>query len=95
MNGHAVVESSQDFRPKYRQLGILREYFTDEYHTPLTVLTATASIPDILEISKNIKMDKDLDLFDHHLFRSNLHYNIIRKTNEVKQLMSIVSDYNN
>ena len=32
MNGHAVVESSQDFRPKYRQLGILREYFTDDYN---------------------------------------------------------------
>ena len=93
MNGHAVVESSQDFRPKYRQLGILREYFTDEYHTPLTVLTATASIPDILEISKNIKMDKDLDLFDHHLFRSNLHYNVIKKIDEHKQLMSLLSKY--
>ena len=49
---HCVAESSQDFRPKYKQLGILKEYFTD---IPYTALTATATPEDIEEISSIIR----------------------------------------
>lgn len=85
---HATVEASQDFRPKYRQLGILKEYFPD---VNITCLTASASPSDILEISKNLNLSEDFKFVDHSLHRVNLHHNVVRKTEEISQLMSIIT----
>lgn len=86
---HAVVQSSQDFRPKYRQLGILKEYFED---IPFTCLTATATKDNIQEITSLLGMT-DYTVFDHHLYRPNLHQNVIRKIDEMYQLMSLLRQY--
>lgn len=86
---HAVVESSQDFRPKYRQLGVLKEYFDC---IPFTCLTATATLENIREITSLLSMT-DYTLFDHHLYRPNLHQNVIRKIDETYQLMSLLQKY--
>lgn len=87
---HALVQSSQDFRPKYRQLSILREYFPDQ---PYTALTATATPEDIEEISESLRFREDYNLFKHNLHRQNLRHNVKRKFNEIRQLMEIVTEY--
>lgn len=91
---HAVVESSGDFRPLYRRLGVVREYFKSAgLDVPITCLTATATPSEILEITSNLGME-DFEVFDHHLYRPNLHYNVIRKLDERRQLMSLLANYN-
>ena len=85
---HATVESSQDFRPKYRLLGILKEYFPN---TSTSCLTATASPRDIKEIAENLKLSNDFNFISHSLHRPNLHHNVLRKTDEISQLMSIIT----
>ena len=85
---HATVESSQDFRPKYRLLGILKEYFED---VGVSCLTATASPSDILEIVKNLKLKDDFNFITHSLHRPNLHHHVLKKTDEISQMMSIIT----
>lgn len=87
---HAMVESSQDFRPKYKQLGILKEYFTD---TPFTALTATASVDDIAEVKDLLGFKDNFNRFIHDLDRPNLTWNVMRKTDEISQLLSIITRF--
>lgn len=85
---HAMVEASQDFRPKYKQLGILKEYFPI---VPYTALTATASAEDIEEINSLISFKEDFNKFIHNLDRPNLSYHVVKKVDEVAQLMGVVT----
>lgn len=87
---HAMVESSQDFRPKYKQLGILKEYFID---TPFTALTATASVDDIAEVKDLLGFKDNFNRFIHDLDRPNLTWNVMRKTDEISQLLSIITRF--
>lgn len=87
---HGVVESSQDFRPKYKQLGILREYFPN---VSIACYTATATPSDILEITTSLGIQDTVKLIDHKLHRANLHYTVLRKSDEISQMMGIVRQY--
>lgn len=87
---HGVVESSQDFRPKYKQLGILREYFPE---VNIACYTATATPSDILEITTSLGIQDTVKLIDHQLHRENLHYTVLRKTDEVCQMMGVIRQY--
>lgn len=87
---HGVVESSQDFRPKYKQLGVLKEYFPE---VNIACYTATATPSDILEIATSLGIQDSLKLIDHQLHRENLHYTVLRKTDEVAQMMGVVRQY--
>lgn len=87
---HGVVESSQDFRPKYKQLGVLREYFPE---VNIACYTATATPSHILEITTSLGIVDDFVLIDHQLHRENLHYNVLKKMDEVSQMMGIVRKY--
>lgn len=87
---HAMVESSQDFRPKYKELGILKEYFPE---IPFTTLTATASPEDIQEVVDMLDFSPEYDKYFHNLDRPNLTWNVLRKTDEITQLMSLLTRY--
>lgn len=87
---HGVVESSQDFRPKYKQLGVLKEYFPD---VNISCFTATATPSDILEITTSLGVNDTVSLIDHSLQRDNLHYTVLRKTDEIAQMMGIIRQF--
>lgn len=87
---HCCVEASQDFRPKYKQLGILRDYFPD---IPYTALTATANESDINEIAEILQLKENYNKFIHNLDRSNISYHVIKKTNETEQLERLLKSY--
>ena len=87
---HGVVESSQDFRPKYKQLGILREYFPN---INITCLTATATPSDVREIATSLGIQDTVTLIDHDLYRENLHYTVLRKTDEISQMMGLIRQF--
>lgn len=86
----AVSESSQDFRPKYKQLGILKEYFPN---VNISCFTATATPSDILEITTSLNIKDSVKVIDHLLHRENLHFTVMRKTDEIAQLMGIVRQF--
>lgn len=86
---HSVLQSSQDFRPKYRQLDVLKEYYPD---IPFTCLTGTASEEDIKEITSLLKIT-DYSTIIHSLYRPNLHQHVVRKIDELYQLMGILRKY--
>lgn len=87
---HALSQSSQDFRPKYRQLLMLREYFPEQ---PYTALTATATIDDIEEIIISLGYSSDFNMFTHNLHRDNLKHNVLRKVNELPEVMELLQKY--
>lgn len=90
MNVTGVVESSQDFRPKYKQLGVLKEYFPT---INIACFTATATPSEILEISSSLGIQETVKVIDHPLHRPNLHHFVLRKTDEISQLMGVVRQY--
>lgn len=55
--------------------------------------TATATPSEILEITTSLNIQETVKLIDHDLHRSNLHYTVLRKTDEVAQMMGVIKQY--
>jgi ATP-dependent DNA helicase RecQ len=87
---HCISEWGHDFRPKYRELRLLKEQFLD---TPLIATTATA-IPDVQkDIITQLKLDKP-KIYTASLNRKNLTYLVKPKNNAYYQLLQYLTDHN-
>lgn len=78
---HCISQWGHDFRPEYASLGLLKTQFPD---IPIIALTATAdkqTRQDIVD-KLNYAPHKYIASFN----RSNIHYQVVPKTNPVKQI---------
>ncbi|MCD4845402.1 MAG: RecQ family ATP-dependent DNA helicase, partial [Methanosarcinales archaeon] len=86
---HCISEWGHDFRPKYRELRLLKKHFA---HTPLIATTATA-IPDVQkDIITQLKLDKP-KIYTASLDRKNLTYLVKPKNNAYYQLLQYLKDH--
>lgn len=78
---HCVSHWGQDFRKDYRELRIMRQRYPD---VPMTVMTATATIPVKYDIVQILKL-RNVVFFQSSFNRANLTYKI-RDKSKVKKL---------
>lgn len=90
---HCTSAYGHDFRPKYKQISILREFIS----APFVALTATAdskTINDVIEILKLGKSDYELSDFYQNLDRPSIFYNVLPKIgNGYKQVLSFINQH--
>jgi ATP-dependent DNA helicase RecQ len=85
---HCVSQWGHDFRPEYRQLGMLRNHFP---HASLHAFTATASerVREDIAIQLGLRNHRTLvGNFD----RPNLVYQMVRRGNLMEQIMGVIQD---
>ena len=75
-----------DFRPEYKELGVLKDWASD---VPLLALTATATPKIISDITKVLKLDRP-NVFMSSFYRENLNINVVKKLNQKYDLSKIV-----
>ncbi|MBF6598398.1 MAG: DNA helicase RecQ [Fermentimonas sp.] len=76
---HCISEWGHDFRPEYRRI---RPIISEIYPRPIIALTATATPKVQHDIKKNLGMD-DSVLFKSSFNRSNLYYEVRKKTEQI------------
>ena len=86
---HCISDWGHDFRPEYRKLATLREFFPD---VPIVALTATAT--------QKVREDivRQLNFKNHRVFlgsfdRANLIYQVRPKTEAISQIVNYVEDH--
>ena len=84
---HCISEWGHDFRPSYRQIKNIREYFPN---TSIIALTATATKKVIKDIRKNLEMT-ECQVFKKSFFRDNLAYQVYTLENKMERLLRILS----
>jgi ATP-dependent DNA helicase RecQ len=83
---HCISEWGHDFRPEYRQLKQIRQYFPD---VPIIALTATAT-PKVREDIINQLALKDYRKYLASFNRDNLVYNVKPKQDAFKQIVNFL-----
>ena len=90
---HCISQYGNDFRPKYKQVAVLREFF----NVPCIALTATADSKTVEDIKKTLKFNQnnfEFVEYNQNLDRPNLHYNVIKKVGDgFKQINHILDSY--
>ncbi len=84
---HCISEWGHDFRPSYRQIKNIRQYFPK---TPVIALTATATKKVIEDIEINLELN-NVQTFTKSFFRANLAYQIFSLENKLERLISILN----
>ena len=79
---HCVSHWGHDFRPEYRQLGLLKQRFPD---TPILALTATADITTQADIQYQLRLQEPLVL-KNSFDRPNIRYNVLPKYKPFDQI---------
>jgi ATP-dependent DNA helicase RecQ len=80
---HCVSMWGHDFRPEYRQLGILRETFPG---VPIGTYTATATAHVRHDIAEQLRLDRP-EVFVGKFDRPNLVYRVRRRTQATRQIL--------
>ncbi|KAH7925066.1 ATP-dependent DNA helicase [Leucogyrophana mollusca] len=97
---HCVSQLGHDFRPDYKKLSVLRQFFP---HVPILALSATCPPKVLQDILKILQMKPVVDgkasgregtvHFSAPLYRKNLHYYVHPKPSSVKEVISTMSEY--
>ncbi|KAI9567984.1 P-loop containing nucleoside triphosphate hydrolase protein [Boletus coccyginus] len=97
---HCVSQLGHDFRPDYKKLGVLRQFFP---HVPILALSATCPPKVLQDILKILHMKPIVDgkaasregttYFSAPLYRKNLHYAVVPKPSSAKAMIAIMSEY--
>ncbi|KAG8216338.1 ATP-dependent DNA helicase [Butyriboletus roseoflavus] len=97
---HCVSQLGHDFRPDYKKLGVLRQFFP---HVPILALSATCPPKVLQDILKILHMKPVVDgkaapregtiYFSAPLYRKNLHYAVVPKSSSVKEMITTMSEY--
>ena len=88
---HCISEWGHDFRPDYRNLGMLRKFFPA---VPFIALTATATVKVREDILNHLNLKK-APLFISSFNRENLNISVIEKKRAFPKLVSLLSNYKN
>lgn len=88
---HCISEWGHEFRPAYRQLKVLRDYFPD---IPLVALTASA-IPEVQNDIINLLNLKNPKVFKASFNRENLAYYVKPKSGAYHKLIKYLDEHNN
>ncbi|KAF9235619.1 P-loop containing nucleoside triphosphate hydrolase protein [Melanogaster broomeanus] len=97
---HCVSQLGHDFRPDYKKLSVLRQFFP---HVPILALSATCPPRVLQDILKILHMKPVVDgkaaprdgtvYFSAPLYRKNLHYSVAPKPSSAKEVVSAMSEY--
>ncbi|KAG9311882.1 ATP-dependent DNA helicase [Chiua virens] len=97
---HCVSQLGHDFRPDYKKLGVLRQFFP---HVPILALSATCPPRVLQDILKILHMKPAVDgqaaprdgtvYFSAPLYRKNLHYTVLPKPTSLKDTIKTMSEY--
>lgn len=86
---HCISHWGHDFRPEYRQMALLREWFPG---VPIHAFTATATEKVRLDIIEQLQLDDPTVLIgDFH--RPNLNYRVAARESEWSQCKSFLEDH--
>ena len=86
---HIISSWGNGFRPKYAQVGKVREVFKK---CPIAAFTATADPITKQDIISILSL-KTADLYVHSFDRPNIQYNVYHKVDEYSQILRIVNKY--
>ena len=86
---HVISTYGSSFRPKYKKLSELKDYFPD---IPIIALTATLNKKGIDDVIETLKLDTP-NTFIHSIDRPSIQYNVFMKRDGSKQIMSIINKY--
>jgi len=82
---HCISEWGHDFRPSYRNIGIIRELLPNK---AIIALTATANQKVIDDIILNLKI-KNAEVFKQSFIRDNLAYQVFKVEDKLNHLIQI------
>lgn len=88
---HCISEWGHDFRPEYRNLKKLKNFFPN---IPIIALTATATEKVRADIIKELALEK-AQVFLTSFNRPNLHLRVIKKKNAFEKLIQLLKNYSN